>query len=187
MFFEATDYVKTTKPEYYSSDKRERQDYYQLEDSYLAIFQKWLYLGKAFENLKPLLPPFSELQYNEKFYLGYWQHGEARDESNDKNTTSAKKKKQQQKKKKGLILRNKYVNNNKLGYYPTISCFNGGTARIISEENKLSTTRSQSDTTLLYNKEIQKLTHWIHCCKEQIAEDVVWDIIDELEQIALQQ
>lgn len=92
LFFEATDYVKTTKPEYYSSDKRERQDYYQLEDSYLAIFQNGKYLGKAFENLKPFLPPFSELQYNEKFYLGYWQHGEARDESNDKNTTSAKRK-----------------------------------------------------------------------------------------------
>ena len=27
LFYEATDYVKTTKPDYYSSDKRERQDY----------------------------------------------------------------------------------------------------------------------------------------------------------------
>ncbi|CAI4999455.1 ANM_HP_G0018230.mRNA.1.CDS.1 [Saccharomyces cerevisiae] len=185
LFFEATDYVKTTKPEYYSSDKRERQDYYQLEDSYLAIFQNGKYLGKAFENLKPFLPPFSELQYNEKFYLGYWQHGEARDESNDKNTTSAKKKKQQQKKKKGLILRNKYVNNNKLGYYPTISCFNGGTARIISEEDKLEyLDQIRSAYCVDGNSKVNTLDTLY---KEQIAEDIVWDIIDELEQIALQQ
>lgn len=143
------------------------------------------YLGKAFENLKPLLPPFSELQYNEKFYLGYWQHGEARDESNDKNTTSAKKKKQQQKKKKGLILRNKYVNNNKLGYYPTISCFNGGTARIISEEDKLEyLDQIRSAYCVDGNSKVNTLDTLY---KEQIAEDIVWDIIDELEQIALQQ
>lgn len=66
LFFEATDYVKATKPEYYSSDKRERQDYYHLEDSFLAIYRNGRYIGKAFENLKPFLPPFSELQYNEK-------------------------------------------------------------------------------------------------------------------------
>ncbi|CAI1567894.1 COMPASS complex protein [Saccharomyces pastorianus] len=178
LFFEATDYVKTTKPEYYSSDKRERQDYYQLEESFLAIFQNGKYIGKAFENLKPFLPPFSELQYNEKFYLGYWQHGEAHEDTNEKGIPSAKKRKQQ--KKKGLILRNKYVHNNKLGYYPTISCFNGGTARIITEADKLEYLgQIQSNYCAGKNLQVNTLDTLY---KEQIAEDIVWDIIDELEQ-----
>ncbi|CAI4045754.1 hypothetical protein SKDZ_12G0710 [Saccharomyces kudriavzevii ZP591] len=183
LFFEATDYVKATKPEYYSSDKRERQDYYHLEDSFLAIYRNGRYIGKAFENLKPFLPPFSELQYNEKFYLGYWQHGETREEPNDKSIPSAKKRKQL-KKKKGMILRNKYVNNNKLGYYPTISCFNGGTARIITEANQLEYL-DQIKSEYCVGKEPQVNT-LDTLYKEQVAEDIVWDIIDELEQATSQ-
>lgn len=158
LFFEATDYVKTTKPEYYSSDKRERQDYYQLQDSFLAVYLNGELLGEAFRDLKPFLPPFSELQYNEKFYFGYWKNG-VDDPSHHAKRTS-------------VLLRNKYVNNNKLGYYPTISCFNGGTARII-------TTKQDCKYFEQLNKPAKLLEELFD---EQIAEDIVWDIIDEIEE-----
>lgn len=118
-----------------------------------------------------------------KFYLGYWQHGETREEPNDKSIPSAKKRKQL-KKKKGMILRNKYVNNNKLGYYPTISCFNGGTARIITEANQLEYL-DQIKSEYCVGKEPQVNT-LDTLYKEQVAEDIVWDIIDELEQATSQ-
>lgn len=165
LFYEATDYVKTTKPDYYSSDKRERQDYYTLADSYMAVYLNGTYLGKAFEDLKPFLPPFSELQYNEKFYYGYWKHGTATNES-----TTSTDEIPQHNLNKGLILRNKYVNNNKLGYYPTISCFKGGTARLITTRQELLHTPTEDHFVLdeLY--------------RAQTAEDLVWDIIDEVEE-----
>lgn len=170
LFFEATDYVKTTKPEYYSSDKRERQDYYHLEGSYLEVTLNGEPLGKAFQDLKPFLPPFSELQYKEKFYLDYWKNGTnstaaAVSESDDPRCS---------RKKEGLLLRNKYVNNNKLGYYPTISCFNGGTARIITNRSALKHLDDSKDITLLDT-----------LYDEQVTEDIVWDIIDEVEEEVL--
>lgn len=158
LFFEATDYVKTTKPEYYSSDKRERQDYYHLENSFLAIYLNGEPLGEAFTDLKPFLPPFSELQYNEKFYFGYWKNGVDDPSHNTKRT--------------GILLRNKYVNNNKLGYYPTISCFNGGAARVI-------TTKQDCKYYEQLNKPAKLLEELFD---EQIAEDIVWDIVDEVEE-----
>lgn len=158
LFFEATDYVKTTKPEYYSSDKRERQDYYHLEDSFLVVYLNGEPLGEAFKDLKPFLPPFSELQYNEKFYFGYWKNGVDDPLHHTKRT--------------GILLRNKYVNNNKLGYYPTISCFNGGTARIITTKEDCK----------YYDQLNQPAKLLEELFEEQVAEDVVWDIIDEVEE-----
>ncbi|QLG70564.1 hypothetical protein HG535_0A05050 [Zygotorulaspora mrakii] len=168
LIFEATDYVKTTKPEYYSSDKRERHDYYKLEGSSLAITLNGEPLGKAFEGLKPFLPPFSELQYKEKFYLDCWKNGANSSVDSNSPTTSNQR--------QGTILRNKYVNNNKLGYYPTISCFNGGTARIITDRSNLK-----------YFDESEKATLLDTLYDEQIAEDIVWDIIDEIEEESLVQ
>lgn len=168
LFFEATDYVKTTKPEYYSSDRRERQDYYTLEGSYLKLYLNGKLLGTAFDDLKPFLPPFSELQYNEKFYFGYWKHGEYNDENIEKEKSSI----QNGTEKKGLLLRNKYVNNNKLGYYPTVSCFNGGEARIITAKSKLK----------YFNNITEHANTLDILFKEQVAEDIVWDIIDEVEE-----
>lgn len=158
LFYEATDYVKTTKPDYYSSDKRERQDYYTLENSYMAVYLNGEPLGKAFEDLKPFLPPFSELQYNEKFYYGYWKHGTASETPEGPTPAS-----------KGLILRNKYVNNNKLGYYPTVSCFKGGTARIITTREQMR--HAKPDIPVLDE-----------LYRAQTSEDLVWDIIDEVEE-----
>lgn len=160
LFFEATDYIKTTKPEYYSSDKRERQDYYHLTDSYLAVFLNGKPLGQAFKDLKPFLPPFSELQYREKFFLNYWRHGDT-----SKNTPT----------KKGQLLRNKYVNNGRLGYYPTISCFNGGTARIITSPSRL----QYYDQIKSTHPDAKTLETFY---QEQIADDIVWDLVDEVEE-----
>lgn len=160
LFFEATDYVKTTKPEYYSSDKRERQDYYRLDKSFLAVYLNGQYLGNAFEDLNPFLPPFSELQYNEKFYFGYWKNGVISEDPD------------QHSKRTGLLLRNKYVNNTKLGYYPTISCFNGGTARIITTKQDCK-----------FYEQLEKPAKLLdELFDEQVAEDIVWDIIDEIEE-----
>lgn len=169
LFFEATDYVKTTKPEYHSSDKRERQEYYHLVDSHLSVFLNGEPLGKAFKDLKPFLPPFSELQYKEKFFFDYWRHGSVH--NNDKSLTETTQN-------KGLLLRNKYVNNNKLGYYPAISCFNGGTGKIITQRSEL----KYLDDVLKMHPQPNKVKVLESLFEEQIAEDIVWDIIDEVEE-----
>lgn len=165
LFFEATDYIKTTKPEYYSSDKRERQDYYNLTDSYLAVYLNGEPMGNAFTDLKPFLPPFSELQYREKFFLNLWRHG---DTTHGDPVASGMRK-------KGEILRNKYVNNGRLGYYPTISCFNGGTAKIVANRSKL---RFFDKIVSLHPN--SKTLETLH--QEQIADDIVWDLVDEVEE-----
>ncbi|KAK5959734.1 Bre2p PWA37_003101 [Arxiozyma heterogenica] len=189
LFFEATDYIKTTKPEYYSSDKRERLDYYRLDESFLAVYCNGKYLGKAFQDLDPFLPPFSELQYNEKFYSGYWRNGEYIEEyNNNSNQTDSEDMYQRSSKnknsnlhghKKGLLLRNKYVNNNRLGYYPTVSCFNGGEANIITEREKLKYFDVITPPEPLDIKDIKTLNTLF---MEQVADDIVWDIIDEVEE-----
>lgn len=171
LFYEATDYVKTTKPEYYSSDKREREEYYHLEGSYVAVFLNGEYLGKAFEEVKPFLPPFSELQYNEKFYYGYWKHGRAEGEDREEARIGGKHR-------KGLILRNKYVNNSKLGYYPTISCFKGGAARLVTTRSELRHLRAATDVA------DQPVAVLDDLYRRQIADEVVWDIVDEIEEEA---
>lgn len=165
LFFEATDYIKTTKPEYYSSDKRERQDYYHLSDSYLAVFLNGKPLGRAVEDLKPFLPPFSELQYREKFFFDYWRHGDA--PGGDHQNSGAHN--------KGQLLRNKYVNNGRLGYYPTISCFNGGTAKIVTSRSDL----KYYDQVALTNPSVKTLETLY---QEQVADDIVWDLVDEVEE-----
>lgn len=191
LFFESTDYIKTTMPEYYSSDKRERQDYYSLDQSYLAVYLNGEFLGNAFQELNPFLPPFSELQYNEKFYSGYWRNGEYIDDQNEENrvkteltdvnniNTSPRKGRQSNSKKKGLLLRNKYVNNNKLGYYPTVSCFNGGEAQIIMERDQLQFLDKITPPENLNKDDLKTLDALF---MEQIADDIVWDIIDEVEE-----
>ena len=189
LFFEATDYIKTTMPEYYSSDKRERQDYYNLDGSFLAVYCNGKYLGKAFQDLNPFLPPFSELQYNEKFYAGYWRNGEYIEEHdyNSKQSdlenayqhSSKHKNSNSHSHKKGLLLRNKYVNNNRLGYYPTVSCFNGGEANIITERNQLKYFDTIIPPEPLDIKDIKTLNMLF---MEQVADDIVWDIIDEVEE-----
>lgn len=189
LFFEATDYIKTTIPEYYSSDKRERQDYYSLDGSFLAVYCNGKYLGKAFQNLNPFLPPFSELQYNEKFYAGYWRNGEYIEEhGNDINQSDLEGVYQRSSKnknstsnghKKGLLLRNKYVNNNRLGYYPTVSCFNGGEANILTEQGQLKYFDVITPPEPLDIKDIKTLNTLF---MEQVADDIVWDIIDEVEE-----
>ncbi|SMN21894.1 similar to Saccharomyces cerevisiae YLR015W BRE2 Subunit of COMPASS (Set1C) complex, which methylates Lys4 of histone H3 and functions in silencing at telomeres [Maudiozyma saulgeensis] len=196
LLFEGTDYVKTTKPEYYSSDHRERQDYYNLKGSSLKLYLNGEYLGKSFENLNPFLPPFSELQYNEKFYYNYWKNGGARlaedhslDRYNDSTHVTKNEKLTETDNSGGImnnltdvkgvqLLRNKYVNNNRLGYYPTVSCFNGGEAKIItvgSELKYLEQVKEQEGIDCKINT-LDKLFN------EQIADDIIWDIVDELEE-----
>ncbi|CDO93209.1 unnamed protein product [Kluyveromyces dobzhanskii CBS 2104] len=148
LFYESTDYVKTTKPEYYDN-KNDTPKYFELENSNLEVFVNGVSHGIAFTGLTPFLPPFSELQYNEKFYLHHW---------NRRNTT------------KGIEIRNKYVDNNRLGYYPTLSSFQGGTASIITEASELQYLPTDPDI---------KTLHDIY--KEQIASDIVWDLIDEID------
>lgn len=148
LFYESTDYVKTTKPEYYDN-RDDMQKFYELENSSFEVFVNGVSHGIAFEGLTPFLPPFSELQYNEKFYLHHW---------NKRNVT------------KGIEIRNKYVNNNRLGYYATLSSFQGGTASIITEAMELKFLPKDVDIKTLndiYN--------------EQIASDIVWDLIDEID------
>ncbi|CAL9733234.1 COMPASS component Bre2p [Monosporozyma servazzii] len=185
LFFEATDYIKTTKPEYYSSDKRERQDYYSLENSFLSVYLNGVFVGNAFQDLNPFLPPFSELQYNEKFYAGYWRNGEYiedQDEDNQTRNEDAENVLVHNKKtshKKGLLLKNKYANNNKLGYYPTVSCFNGGEANIVMEKSKLKYFDTIVPPNSLIKNDIKTLDDIF---MEQVADDIVWDIIDEVEE-----
>ena len=75
---------------------------------------------------------------------------------------------------RGQLLKNKYVNNNKLGYYPTISCFNGGVARIVTNTKQL-----------LYWDKVKQDKRDVKCLDEiydeQVADEIVWDIIDEVE------
>ncbi|CCH60115.1 hypothetical protein TBLA_0C03110 [Henningerozyma blattae CBS 6284] len=196
LFFEMTDYVKTTKPEYYSSNKQERLDYYKLKGSSLKIYLNNQYIGESVKELKPFLPPFSELQYNKKFYYNYWKHGETAEYSEEDhnaimddipksrinhNTHSNGSSKH------GLILRNKYVNNNRLGYYPTISCFNGGIARLVVDKKELKffdqmkgDLQNNNNNNNNNNNTIVKTLDILF--KEQVAEDVLWDIIDEIEE-----
>lgn len=179
LFFEATDYVKTTLPEYYTSNKQEREDYYKLEGSKLCVYLNGKLLGDAFTDLKPFLPPFSELQYNEKFYYNFWRHGEIQqdtetNDSNNMNTTTGTNSNPTSDKQ--VLLRNKYVNNNRLGYYPTISCFNGGTARIISKKEDL---KYFNEIISPSSDEIKTLDMLFD---RQIGEEIVWDIIDEVEE-----
>ncbi|KAG0657493.1 hypothetical protein C6P45_002431 [Maudiozyma exigua] len=193
LLYEATDYIKTTKPEYFSADHKNQEDYYSLKGSSLKIFVNGECLGNAFEDLNPFLPPFSELQYNEKFYYNYWKNGGSSDVTirnhnsginNDdmelkkepsvvnelRNDTSNSKMDRKQ------ILRNKYVNNNRLGYYPTVSCFNGGEAKIITVKSELKYLEQAQATTSDSIKTLDVLFN------EQIADDIVLDIIDEVEE-----
>ncbi|CCE65871.1 hypothetical protein TPHA_0N00900 [Tetrapisispora phaffii CBS 4417] len=177
LFFESTDYVKTIKPEYYASNETDEHasEEYALENSSLGVYLNGKPLGDAFKDLKPFLPPFSELQYNEKFYFGYWKNGEVVNENDTRNYDTIENVNKAVNKKKGLILRNKYVNNNSLGYYPTVSCFNGGTAKIVThkEDLKYYDTLKETDVNTLDT-----------LFMEQVAEDIVWDIIDEVEETA---
>lgn len=148
LFYESTDYVKTTKPDYYDN-KDETQKFYELEESTLEIYVNGEHYGTAFKGITPFLPPFSELQYNEKFYLHHW---------NKRNIAH------------GIEIRNKYVNNNRLGYYATVSSFQGGSAAIITDKSQLKFLVDDPDVKTLddvYN--------------EQIASDIVWDLIDEVD------
>lgn len=196
LLFEGTDYVKTTKPEYYSSDHRERQDYYNLKGSSLKLYLNGEYLGTAFEDLNPFLPPFSELQYNEKFYYNYWKNGgtrHAEDQSLNGHNGSTPDNKIDKSMEgddprdimnnlsdvKGVqLLRNKYVNNNRLGYYPTVSCFNGGEAKIVTVGSELKYLEQvkEQETRDCQIKTLDKLFN------EQIVDDIIWDIVDEIEE-----
>ncbi|CEP62084.1 Bre2p LALA0_S04e07404g [Lachancea lanzarotensis] len=169
LFFEATDYVKTTKPEYYTSDKRERQDFYSLKDSFLKVFLNGQELGVAFEQLKPFLPPFSELKYNEKLYFNYW-----RNETGGSAEGDDVQNKVDHKRRPHSILKNKYVNNGRLGYYPTVSCFNGGSAKLLTAINDF----KHWDAIRATMPELKPANDIF---QEQIADDIVWDIIDEVE------
>ncbi|SCU86673.1 LAME_0D07184g1_1 [Lachancea meyersii CBS 8951] len=168
LFFEATDYVKTTKPEYHTSDKRERQDFYSLENSHLKIYLNGKELGVAFEQLKPFLPPFSELKYNEKLYFNYWRNEAGGSAETDDLKTGPESRRPRN------ILRNKYVNNSRLGYYPTVSCFNGGSAKLLTAASDFKYWKSVRST----EPEIKTINE-VH--QEQIADDIVWDIVDEVE------
>ncbi|AAS52912.1 AER231Wp [Eremothecium gossypii ATCC 10895] len=161
LFFESTDYVRTTKPEYYTSDNRRRADFYQLKGSYLKVFLNGKELGNAFEGLQPFLPPFSELNYNEKFYMNHWKfHSEAiPSRGTDRNS----------------ILKNKYTNNGRLGYYPMVSCFNGGVVRIITRKSEL------KYWNFAVNEGIQRVHTLEELHQQQTGEDIALDIIDELE------
>lgn len=150
LFFESTDYVKTTKPEYYdSNNKDDTLKYYELDNSSLEVFVNGESHGIAFTNLTPFLPPFSELQYNEKFYIQQWNRSPFT---------------------KGIEIRNKYVNNNRLGYYATVSSFQGGAASIVSDKSKLKFIPNDG--------EIKTLSE---IYEEQIASDIVWDLVDEVD------
>lgn len=160
LFFESTDYVKTTKPEYYTSEEQSKEESYLLKDSYLKVYLNDTYLGVAFEDLLPFLPPFSELQYNEKFYMAHWKNSSDVNYMNDTNSNG--------------ILKNKFVNNNKLGYYPSISCFNGGVAKIITAPNEM----KNWETVKGEHPSVKSLNE---IYLEQISDEIIWDLIDEIE------
>lgn len=150
LFYESTDYVKTTKPEYYdSSNKSNNSNYYELDNSSLEVMVNGIHKGVAFRGLAPFLPPFSELQYNEKFYLQHW----------NKRPSSQQ-----------MGIPNKYVNNNRVGYYATLSSFQGGGSAIITDRSDLK--YIPADPGIKTLSEIYN---------EQIASDIVWDIIDEID------
>lgn len=165
LFFEATDYVKTTKQDSYTTDEKERHDQYRLEGSYLKVFLNGKEIGTAFEGLRPFLPPFSEINYNEKLYFNYWRN-EAGDKDENRPGFDHQRKKR--------ILRNKYVNNGKLGYYATVSCFNGGSVKLITDAQDLQHLHAVKEQAA----EIKTLNELF---MEQVADDIVWDIVDEVE------
>lgn len=162
LFFESTDYVKKVKQEYINIDAKEPKVGYFLKDSFFKVFLNGEELGDAFAGLQPFLPPFSELNYNEQFYMNHWKNYMELDKSDDNQ--------------KNRLLKNKFTNNGRLGYYPTISCFNGGVARIITLRSKM----KYLNSILEYEKENSILT-LDEIYKHQIADDIVWDIIDEIE------
>lgn len=67
------------------------------------------------------------------------------------------------------------MNNGRLGYYPTISCFNGGTARIITSPSRL----QYYDQIKSTHPDAKTLETFY---QEQIADDIVWDLVDEVEE-----
>ncbi|AET41187.1 Bre2p Ecym_7360 [Eremothecium cymbalariae DBVPG len=163
LFFESADFIKTNKSEYVNLENQDDKDFFSLKGSSLTVYLNGEKLGKAFENLQPYLPPFSELHYNEKFYMNHWKNHM---DSIPKMGGSSQ---------RNGILKNKYTNNGKLGYYPTISCFNGGIARIITQKSELKYYDSITD-------EFDTVIHTIdELYKQQIADDIVWDLVDEIE------
>lgn len=190
LFFESTDYVRTTRPEYYSMDKRAQHEFYQLKESALHIFVNGEHRGAAFSGLQPFLPPFSELQYNEKLYYNYWRLGpEIPREQADAHVSATSStisgsavgglSSHTNVVSKGHLLRNKFANNSRLGYYPTVSCFNGGSAQILTRENDLLYLRKARE----FSKSLVRDTNILtleDLMSNQIADEVVWDIIDEV-------
>jgi COMPASS component BRE2 len=65
----------------------------------------------------------------------------------------------------------KYVNNGSLGYYPTISVFNGGVAELNAGPNFDFKPSDLGD-------DVRGLHELYH---ENIADDIVWDLVDEIE------
>lgn len=195
LFFEATDYVKTTRPEYHTADRRERHDFYTLAGSYLRVYVNGEAAGDAFTELRPFLPPFSELKYNDKFYFNYWRHGAgggggggapvaasssavpddtARLVSSPTAPSGATHTASPATGAPGVLLRNKYVNNGRLGYYPTLSCFNGGAARLIASPGDMR----------YWGRVRAEHAGARPLCEvfdEQVADDVVWDVVDEVD------
>ncbi|KAH3899125.1 related to COMPASS component BRE2 [Saccharomycodes ludwigii] len=199
LYFEATDYVKakresdstTTGKRQLDSDdpikatNYEETDNFYLEDSFMKIYLNGEEMGCSFTQLLPFLPPFSELKYNDKFYYNFWKTGKHEEQqhkldsntdvieglSGDNNIGAGLNTKTAT---TGVILKNKYANNSKLGYYPTISCFNGGESELVTTKDKL----RYYDQIL---KEYQNAKTLQDIYKLQVADDIVWDIIDEVE------
>ncbi|AMD18690.1 HBL212Cp [Eremothecium sinecaudum] len=161
LFFESIDYVKKTKPEYHTSQKDPKEEY-TLKGSFLKVYADGQELGNAFEELYPFLPPFSELNYNEKLYMNHW-----------KNYMDSMPKAVNH---RIAFLKNKFTNNGKLGYYPAISCFNGGVARIITTKPDL----LYWDNVVNQFQE-DKIFTLDELYKQQVADDIVWDLIAEIE------
>lgn len=70
----------------------------------------------------------------------------------------------------------KFVNNGSLGYYPTISMFNGGVAELnCGPDFKFKPTDLGDDV-----RELHELYD------ERIADDIVWDLVDEIEAEAIE-
>ncbi|KAL6949867.1 hypothetical protein ACO0QE_000531 [Hanseniaspora vineae] len=202
------------------TDDSQAANFTQLKDSCMEVYLNGEYLGKAFAGFQPVLPPFSQLNYNDKFYYNFWKTGQVLRDEGDKNEEiqglmdqqvipySARSEANQlegretdalfsqaaahdvnqsgvertetyagissKPKQAGSILKNKYSNNNRLGYYPTVSCFNEGAAKIVTSRENLK----------YYDKVISKtnaLQTLDDVFTKQVADDVVWDIIDEVE------
>lgn len=191
----------------------------QLKNSCMEVYLNGEYLGKSFNGFHPVLPPFSQLKYNDKFYYNYWKTGQVLQEEGDENEEGeglmnqhgisygthgevhqlegrepdslfsevSHELKQEavernephaginsKPRKAGSILKNKYCNNNRLGYYPTVSCFNEGAARIVTSRENL----KYYDQVV---SETDRLETLDDVFAKQVADDVVWDIIDEVE------